>query len=367
MTSSGRLALAASPLVTGALQALQRATGLPVTMGGPVSAGSRSLVIDQLRGTATRSLQHLRVDTGAGLGGKAVALRRPSTVIDYLSAQGITHKYDRAVAPEQLRAIVALPVRVGESTRAVLYAATRESITFGDRVLRAATAVVSRLERDIEVEEEVRRRIAAEAYIPAAEHRKRRFEALAGEQRELLTELLAIAGSMHDVEARARLLGICERLGPAAGGGFSGGLGDGGGIGGFSGSGSGSDWDSGVSVGTGTGLSSRSTAGGAIVGTGSTGSNSHRTGGGARVGGNSASPSRTSTSNTGINTRVRLSPRELDVLRLVSTGCTNDEISASLGLQPNTVKSYLKHAMRKLDAANRIQAVNRARAAGLLD
>lgn len=168
MTSSGRITLAASPLVAGALLALQRATGLPVAMGGPVSAGSRALVIDQLRGTATRSLQHLRVDTGAGLGGKAVALRRPSTVVDYLSAQGITHKYDRAVAPEQLRAVLALPVRVGASTRAVLYAATRDSITFGDRVLHAASAVAARLERDIEVEEEVRRRIAAEAGGPRA-------------------------------------------------------------------------------------------------------------------------------------------------------------------------------------------------------
>ncbi|WP_326565585.1 helix-turn-helix transcriptional regulator [Amycolatopsis rhabdoformis] len=268
MTPSGRLTLAASPLVTGALQALQRATGLPVALGGPVSASSRTLVIDQLRGTATRSLQHLRVHTGAGLGGKAVALGRPSTVIDYLSAQGITHKYDRAVAPEQLRAMVALPVRVGASTRAVLYAATRDSITFGDRVLRAASTVVARLERDIEVEEEVRRRVSQPP--PAERH-------------DLHAELLAIAGSMHDDEARARLLAVCERLRPA-----------------------------------------EPAAG------------------------------------------ITLSPRELDVLRLVSEGCTNDEISERLGLLPNTVKSYLKHAMRKLDVTNRIQAVNRARAAGLL-
>ncbi|MBB4688918.1 helix-turn-helix transcriptional regulator [Amycolatopsis jiangsuensis] len=271
MGSSGRLALAASPLVAGAMQALQRATGLPVAMGGPVSAGSRTLVIDQLRGTATGSLQHLRVDTGAGLGGKAVALARPSTVIDYLSAQGITHKYDRAVAPEQLRAIVALPVRVSETTRAVLYAATRESITFGDRILRAAHSVVARLERDIEVEEEIRRRLAEPS--PSA----------LGEQDDLRAELLAIAGSIQDGSARQRLLAVCERLHPAP----------------------------------------------------------------APPGG-------------------PLTPREIDVLRLAGEGCTNEDISTRLGLLPNTVKSYLKHAMRKLDAANRVQAVNRARAAGLL-
>ncbi|WP_033294278.1 helix-turn-helix transcriptional regulator [Amycolatopsis jejuensis] len=271
MTPPGRLALTASPLVTGALKALQVATALPVAMGGPVSAASRSLVIDQLRGTATRSMQHLHVDTGAGLGGKAVALARPSTVVDYLNAQGITHKYDHAVAPEQLRAMVALPVRVSETTRAVLYAASRESITFGDRVLRAAAAVVARLERDIEVEEEVRRRLTEPEVVPAAE------------RGDLHAELTAIAGSIHDESARQRLLAVCERLRP--------------------------ELD--------------------LPG-------------------------------------VTLTPREVDVLRLVGEGCTNDEISDRLGLLPNTVKSYLKHAMRKLAVSNRVQAVNRARAAGLL-
>jgi len=55
------------------------------------------------------------------------------------------------------------------------------------------------------------------------------------------------------------------------------------------------------------------------------------------------------------------------VLAEVARGCTNDEVAEALGLLPNTVKSYLKSAMRKLGATNRVQAVNLARAAGALD
>ncbi|MFJ1456626.1 response regulator transcription factor [Nocardia sp. N2S4-5] len=61
-----------------------------------------------------------------------------------------------------------------------------------------------------------------------------------------------------------------------------------------------------------------------------------------------------------------LTPREYDVLRLVATGGTNGEIGARLGLSNNTVKSYLRAVMQKLQARNRAQAVANARRHGLL-
>lgn len=61
-----------------------------------------------------------------------------------------------------------------------------------------------------------------------------------------------------------------------------------------------------------------------------------------------------------------LTPREYDVLRLVATGRTNGEIGARLGLSNNTVKSYLRAVMQKLQARNRAQAVANARRHGLL-
>ncbi|MBW8483039.1 helix-turn-helix transcriptional regulator [Actinomadura parmotrematis] len=61
-----------------------------------------------------------------------------------------------------------------------------------------------------------------------------------------------------------------------------------------------------------------------------------------------------------------LSPREVDVLSQVALGCTNAEAAQRLGLLPETVKSYLRSAMRKLDGHTRLEAVTAARRAGLL-
>jgi DNA-binding NarL/FixJ family response regulator len=54
------------------------------------------------------------------------------------------------------------------------------------------------------------------------------------------------------------------------------------------------------------------------------------------------------------------------VLAEVALGGSNAEIAKYLGLEVNTVKSYLRSAMRKLGATNRVQAVCRARESGLV-
>ncbi|MEV0218753.1 LuxR C-terminal-related transcriptional regulator [Streptomyces sp. NPDC050704] len=64
--------------------------------------------------------------------------------------------------------------------------------------------------------------------------------------------------------------------------------------------------------------------------------------------------------------RVRLTPRELDVLTCVAAGRTNAAAADRLGLRPETVKAYLRSAMRKLGAHTRLEAVVAARRAGLL-
>lgn len=62
----------------------------------------------------------------------------------------------------------------------------------------------------------------------------------------------------------------------------------------------------------------------------------------------------------------QLSRRELDVLRLVAVGASNLEIAGDLGLSPETVKSYLRAAMRRLGVGNRTAAVHAAQLSGLL-
>lgn len=63
---------------------------------------------------------------------------------------------------------------------------------------------------------------------------------------------------------------------------------------------------------------------------------------------------------------VQLAPRELDVLSCVAAGATNAVAAERLGLRPETVKGYLRSAMRKLGAHTRLEAVVAARRAGLL-
>jgi DNA-binding NarL/FixJ family response regulator len=53
---------------------------------------------------------------------------------------------------------------------------------------------------------------------------------------------------------------------------------------------------------------------------------------------------------------VDLSPRELEVLRLVARGLENSEIAAELGISPRTAKNHLSSILAKLGMTNRIQA-----------
>ncbi|WP_371644153.1 helix-turn-helix transcriptional regulator [Streptomyces mirabilis] len=64
--------------------------------------------------------------------------------------------------------------------------------------------------------------------------------------------------------------------------------------------------------------------------------------------------------------RVDLAPREVDVLACVAAGATNGVAAERLGLRPETVKGYLRSAMRKLGAHTRWEAVVAARRVGLL-
>ncbi|MFE3068116.1 response regulator transcription factor [Streptomyces sp. NPDC059247] len=69
---------------------------------------------------------------------------------------------------------------------------------------------------------------------------------------------------------------------------------------------------------------------------------------------------------TGTAPGVTLTSREKDILAAVASGATNATAAARLGLRPETVKGYLRAAMRKLGAHTRTEAVAAARRAGLL-
>jgi DNA-binding NarL/FixJ family response regulator len=62
----------------------------------------------------------------------------------------------------------------------------------------------------------------------------------------------------------------------------------------------------------------------------------------------------------------RLTERELQVLRLVTTGLRNKEIAARLGITENTAKFHLKNILEKLHAESRAELAARAVGDGLV-
>jgi DNA-binding CsgD family transcriptional regulator len=52
-----------------------------------------------------------------------------------------------------------------------------------------------------------------------------------------------------------------------------------------------------------------------------------------------------------------LTPRELEVLELMASGARNQKIAEQLVITEGTVKSHVKHILRKLGAVNRSQAI----------
>ncbi len=62
-----------------------------------------------------------------------------------------------------------------------------------------------------------------------------------------------------------------------------------------------------------------------------------------------------------------LTPREREVLQLVTRGMTNKEIGAQLHIAENTVKNHLRNILEKLHLQNRAQAAAYAVREGLVD
>ena len=61
-----------------------------------------------------------------------------------------------------------------------------------------------------------------------------------------------------------------------------------------------------------------------------------------------------------------LTPRELEILALVSKGLSNKEISSELGVATNTVKTHLQACYGKLGVSRRTQAILRLSELGIV-
>ncbi|MCR1782552.1 helix-turn-helix transcriptional regulator [Nocardioides carbamazepini] len=275
-----------------------RATGhSDMAFGGPVVDNGTAVTITGLHSAQTRALQGLRVRSGYGLGGKALLMGRPVSVTNYYDARGITHQYDGPVRAEQLETVTALPIVVDRSPRMVVYVGHRAQVVLGDVWYDAFLPLVRRLEREIAVDDEVRRRVGRLhnlGHVPAPAA-PAEVQLTRADLRDISDELADLATLVEDEALRARLEQVRNRV-------------------------------------------------------------EH---------GRSPAPAPATRRAPAVPTG--LAAREIDVLAQVALGQSNREVAASLGLVESTVKSYLKNAMRKLHATNRVHAVRLAREAGVID
>lgn len=55
---------------------------------------------------------------------------------------------------------------------------------------------------------------------------------------------------------------------------------------------------------------------------------------------------------------VALTDREMEVLKVMATGAKNADIACTLNLSPHTIKTHIYNIFKKINASNRLQAVN---------
>lgn len=181
-------------LLQKSLRALASRIDLPVTFGGLATRDGAPLT--SFVGTLGQSIHGLVIEPTQGLGGRALAERKPVTATHYRQAKSITHRYDREVSAEGIVSLLAVPIVVDGAVRAVIYAGHRRPTQFGDTVLRGALGVARDLAWEYSVDDEVERRLAAlesEGGLPGlrstdpAERQDRR--ALFAELREIGREI----------------------------------------------------------------------------------------------------------------------------------------------------------------------------------
>ncbi|QQM19650.1 LuxR family transcriptional regulator [Rhodococcus sp. P-2] len=187
-----------------ALKRVRVSTGASLAFGGPVNRAG-NLLIERFDGPTLGALPGLTLDPSEGLGGKVAVMRRPIAVNDYFETQVITHRYDKVIRAERLKALVATPIIVGRQTVGVIYGAFRTSEVVGGRIEDTVVQEARALEQELAVSavNSTNGVLSEEATVNAR---------LREQVRSVYAELRLLAGSVGDADVRAALVKAAARL-----------------------------------------------------------------------------------------------------------------------------------------------------------
>ncbi|MFB9730114.1 helix-turn-helix transcriptional regulator [Haloechinothrix salitolerans] len=188
---------------------VRNAAGLDGAFGAEIAPHSDRYLINRVSDEHMRPLDGLTVPAGAGIGGKAMLLRRPMSVTDYQRADTITHDFDQPVAESGMRSILAIPVVVDDVPRAMLYGALRSANPISDRRLDIAYRLIKEYRFDLRIDDEVARRLD-ELDAAATERESARMRE---QLRAIHAEARVLAEQVTDPELRAKIEALSVRAG----------------------------------------------------------------------------------------------------------------------------------------------------------
>lgn len=194
-------------LIAHAVADLTQRTRFPVAFGGMLRDGA--VHVSAVSGARTRHLDTLVVESGRGLGGRAVVETRPRLALDYRTAKSITHDYDRMVLGEGIATLFAVPIVVSGTARGVLYCGSWGQSPVAEVTAQPAVRVAGEVADELLIRDEVERRVAR-THVDATTSSARE------QLRETYAELRRIAADVQDIGIRERLARLQERLAPAS-------------------------------------------------------------------------------------------------------------------------------------------------------
>lgn len=194
-------------LLDKALKSLSNQAGFAIAFGGLATRDGAPL--SAFIGTRRHTLDGLLIEPTEGLGGRALVERKPVAALQYGQSDAITHRYDRQILAEDIVSLIAVPVIVEGSVRALIYGGQHRETEFGNLATHKAVKVAEALAWEYSVHDEVERRLA----LIETQHHAAQNTNVLEDLRTLYAEIRELGRRVADPEIARRLDAIGGSIG----------------------------------------------------------------------------------------------------------------------------------------------------------